>query len=488
MMQLYWAFRRAAEAGLATEVLHAAEEYKKSPCPFTALRRAIGDVGIIEGGGTPEARFSTTTPLCFPQPAVIALELLKFYDKVSRSEKGVVVGNKHERVAAAVGCSHQAVRALEKRCMVLRLKPAEQAQFLALPFPSPEFQRRRLGQSREPSLLRVRMHTDEHAHNAKRAQRQLARLQPAHAQLETKFYQTVHALAIAKQQALTNARAAAQLDRATAAVDTLKAKAQAATERDCSSEMHLRVAMRRLAAAQKISEDTDQKRKNQALLIARVRQQRDDASTEQKRCEGVATELQLALQAARQTISAQGAQLAAQAQKLETQATAVRAAAEALAHEQELRVSAERRAAMSKTEFKQLYRKESKQQRKDNNMSPNKVAIAADFVATMQPGAVLRIFSGSGPGYTLQRQWHAQKGSADLQKKQLRRRSMGISNMLTMSAGGEEHLVAQMTDHRKANPQLYIEMGMSTVCTLNLDKSLALVTKVSTHLHHLHIP
>jgi hypothetical protein len=177
-----------------------------------------------------------------------------------------------------------------------------------------------------------------------------------------------------------------------------------------------------------------------------VRKQRDDAVTEQQRSEAVQQQLQVALLEANQTIAAQKRKLAEQQQQIETQANVAGAAALQLQRERDARLAAEQLASTNMAAFKVLYRKESLQQRKDKNMSPNKVAIAADYIATLQPGAIVRIFSGSGPGYTLQRIWHARKGSADLQGDQLRTRSKSINSMLVNTAGGEEHIVAQLSE------------------------------------------
>ena len=438
--QLYWSFRRAAEASLAREVLSVAEEYRQNPCPFSALRRVVGDAGTLEGGGTAEARFIKDFDL--PQPAVVALELIKFFGKVPGSEKGAVVGDKYERVAAVFGCSHQAIRDLEKRIVALRLKLVLQAQALAAPFPDAAMQMRVAGGGTTTHLI-LRLQTPR-GQEAKVAQRELARLKPAHAQLETRYYKSLHQMAASKQQEQANERAALLLARARAA--SLQDIADAATTSDQASAVQLRVAQRRLAVAQKVAEDTAGKRARQAALIARVRKQRDDAVTEQQRSEAVQQQLQVALLEAKQTIAAQKRKLAEQQQQIETQANVAGAAALQLQRERDARLAAEQLASTNMAAFKVLYRKESLQQRKDKNMSPNKVAIAADYIATLQPGAIVRIFSGSGPGYTLQRIWHARKGSADLQKVQLRTRSKSINSMVINTAGGEEHIVAQLSE------------------------------------------
>ena len=323
--QLYWAFRQAAEASLAREVLSVAEKYKQKACPFSALRRVVGDAGTLDGGGTPEARFMPDSPFDLPQPAVVALELVKFFDKVPRSEKGVVVGNKYERVAAVFGCSHQAVRDLERRTLVLRFKPLDQAQALAAPFPDASKQRRTVGGGK-PLMLRLwKPPPPDHASDAKAAQRVLARLKPAHAQLETRYYQTVFQLAAARQQAQANARAASVLARAKAVC--LTAAAKEAAESDQASATELRAAQRRLAASQKLAADAVGKRDRQAALIIRGRQQRDHACTEQRRAEAVMREMEAALLAAKQTIAAQKRKLAEQQQQIEMQVSVAGAAA-----------------------------------------------------------------------------------------------------------------------------------------------------------------
>ena len=478
-VRLFFVFRRAGQAAMGKELLRRRADWMQKPCSFNALRGILGEGGTLEAGGTPGAQFAPRRDLG-SQPSVVAMELLKFFDKAPRREKGTIIGDKYERTATLLGCTQHSVRKLEARVLKLRLAPAAQAQELAKPFPDAEMQR---GGGKGHLFQRLRPSSHLLASAAHAAQRSLARLKPLYAQLETRFYQTVFELAAERQRADSNQRSAAALAKAQAQIVLLQPQATMAVAEGQQASTALRTAQRRLAAAEKLMRQSQGTRDRQLVTAARVRKQRDDEVAERGRLDGVLRELRAELQATKDVAAVRGQQLGETRQQLDVASQRCAAGDVELRAELDAerlaRLDAERRAAFSWDAFKLAYRRESTEQRQSKTTSPNKVAIAANYIGALEPGAVVKLSAGSGANYAVQRMWHVKKGSADLQAKQLRRRSNGISNVLTTAVGGEEHLVAQMTDHKKANPKLYLELGMKTVCQLNLDSSLALVSKVS---------
>lgn len=418
----------------------------------------LSELGEVIGVGQGNADFVPAAPIQLPQPAIIALSLLRLFSTCMVKDTGKPV-DKWRKAGGVLGVDHSSLRRLASRFPTDLRTPAKKARAareLAAPFPTPAATSKAPALAPPPlPIARAAPAPNESVRYLKRKADKLEvenlQLREQNRCLRQKVQEQAADLHAERQM---RARDAASRNREVFRLtQRIAALEHEGMERSQVNEGDLARAKKRL------EDERDRSRQFQAR-IGELRRSLH-ASGLEKECAILTKKV-----AAQEVLIAE----AIRAAEAEREASRLQKAA-ALAGRREAQEALQRyeqttRVRLSRTkekhaQWKADYWAETLAQGKEGVHSPNKRAIAASVINSVQLGAEVRLpqpnAKRNGPGVLALRVGRVVKGSADgIQQRTAKQRNKTLSNVLdAVSGGGESNTVQLLADHAKANPKLY---------------------------------
>ena len=470
----YISFRVALDSAAVAADLELIDDFKQKPSAF----RSLAALGTISDAGESSARFDHFGGGLPEQvPGAAALELLELMQTVPR-DKGVCIGTACEKAAKILGVSSQALDGLKKR-----VKEARRGRRLVLqlraPFPmlnpGPKTSASVEMELADAAIVAEVMRADEKDLTPRKLamRRSLFRSQGDLAALKAEFAAYKARAEAEKKEMVDKLHASThELERLQLRVEQLEFE-QSETTDDTAARRALRRAERALAEQQLVQSAVEQ----QADAVAtQLQQARDRLATDWVARKREEERLKKLLQA-REAQSNRDRQAAALARKAEAAARHAQSEAERAA--EQLKRDLKRK----RGEWRMAEEAEAIRQAASGQCDSHFEFLAGCVVSTVQGGANKHFKQANahrrGPGYAVMRVTKAKKGFGDLGHSQKDVRSKELSSMMVSAAGSEEHVVPLMVHHRKANPELYKQIGLKERNVLTVDALVSMCVRVT---------
>ena len=431
----------------------------------------LSKLGTISDAGTADARFDPFGDLPRQVPAAAALELLDLMQDVPK-EKGVVVGRAAQKTAHILGVTESAVISLAKRVgskrRLLLLKALKE------PFPmeyvaKASVESVELEEDHEAIISEVLQADPKTLSPRKRAMRrelltkngEIAQLKAENAELERLADEERRRFSVM----LTSSNR--EIRRLHNTVELLETEDKSALQ---SKIRHQKI------MCEKQAQLHERAQKNAAAIASRLQQARDQQAIDA----GIRHEEGVRAKKAMEAAQAQLAQARAEAAK-ERQRAAL--ATEEMRRAREAEADARRVAQRKHYEWVKKQEEIAIEQSKAGKCDDHFQFIAGCVMATAAPGERLHFkqpnASRKGPGLDAVRAIKARKGFEDLAHAQRSARAKTLNDFMVTTAKGEEHVVALMTHHKKANPALYKQIGLKERTSLTTDQLVSIAVHMT---------